>query len=72
MKTVDNLDVTFTDEVWFHLSGYVNTQNTRLWLLENPHAVHEKPLHDQKLGVWVAISRWHTVGPLFLEETTEQ
>jgi hypothetical protein len=28
-KTVDNLDVTFfTDEAWFHLSGYVNTQNT--------------------------------------------
>jgi hypothetical protein len=29
MKTVDILDVTFfTDEAWFHLSGYVNTQNT--------------------------------------------
>jgi hypothetical protein len=42
------------------------TQNTWLWPSENPHAVHEKPLHDQKLGVWVAISRWHIVGPLFL------
>jgi hypothetical protein len=29
MKTVDILDVTFfTDEAWFHLFGYVNTQNT--------------------------------------------
>jgi hypothetical protein len=28
-KTVDILDVTFfTDEAWFHFSGYVNTQNT--------------------------------------------
>jgi hypothetical protein len=28
-KPVDILDVTFfPDEVWFHLSGYVNTQNT--------------------------------------------
>jgi hypothetical protein len=30
--------------------------------------VHEKPLHDQKLGVWVAISRRRIVGPLFFEE----
>jgi hypothetical protein len=44
MKTVDILDATFfTDEVWFHILGYVNT---RLWSSENPHAVHEKPLHD--------------------------
>jgi hypothetical protein len=46
-KTVDILDVTFfTDEVCFHLSAFVNTQNTRLCSSENPHAVH-----DQKLGM---------------------
>jgi hypothetical protein len=66
-KTVDILDVTFfTDEAWFHLSCYVNT---RLWSSENPHAVRGKPLFDQKLGVWVAISRRRIVSPLFLEET---
>jgi hypothetical protein len=70
MKTVDILDVTFfTDEVWFHLSGYVNTQNTLLCLSENPHAVHGKPLHDHKLGVWIAISRQCIVGFLLFEET---
>jgi hypothetical protein len=69
-KTVDILDATFfTDEVWFHLSGYVNTQNTRLWSSENRYAVHETPLHDQKLRVSVAISRRRIVGPLFFEET---
>jgi hypothetical protein len=31
--------------------------------------VHEKPLHDQNLGVWVAISRRRIVGPLFFDET---
>jgi hypothetical protein len=31
--------------------------------------VYEKLLHDQKLGVWVAISRRRIFGPLFLEET---
>ena len=69
-KTVDILDVTFfADEAWFHLSAYVNTQNTQLWSSENPHALHEKPLHDQKFGVWVAIAIRRIVGPLFFEET---
>jgi hypothetical protein len=31
--------------------------------------VHEKPLHDKKLGVWDAISRRRIVGHLFFEET---
>jgi hypothetical protein len=37
--------------------------------LENPYAVHETPLLDQKLGVSVALSRRRIVGPLFFEET---
>jgi transposase len=70
-KTAEILDVTFfRNEAWFHLSGYVNTQNTRLLSSEIPYAVHEKPLHDQKLGVWVAISRRRIVGPLFLTTAT--
>jgi hypothetical protein len=34
-----------------------------------PYAMHVKPLHDQKLGVWVAISRGRIVSSLFFEET---
>jgi hypothetical protein len=37
-----------SDEAWFHLSGHVNSQNTRYWAAENPHLVHEQPLQDQK------------------------
>jgi hypothetical protein len=34
----DILDVTFfTDEAWFHLSSYVNSQKSRVWLVTNPH-----------------------------------
>jgi hypothetical protein len=40
------LDYTcFSDEAWFHLSGYVNSQNTRLWGTENPHAKFEELLY---------------------------
>ena len=59
----------FTDEVWFHLSGYVNTQNSRTWATENPHETFEKPLHDQKIGVWCAVSRSRIIGPIFFDST---
>jgi len=59
----------FSDEAWFHLSGYINSQNNRYWSTENPHQLHEIPLHDQKVGVWCAISRTRIVGPIFFHDT---
>ena len=60
------LDITsFTDEAWFHLSGYVNSPNTRTWAAENPHTVHEETFHSQKIGVWCGVSRRGIIGPLF-------
>jgi hypothetical protein len=38
-----------SNEAWFHLTGYVNSENTHLWPVENPH---EAPLHPMKTGVW--------------------
>jgi len=59
------LDVTFfTDEAWFHLSGYVNSQNTCIWAAENPHTGHEEPLHSQKIAVWCGVSRRRIIGPI--------
>ena len=69
----DVLDVTFfTDEAWFHLLGYVNSQNSRLWSFYNSHSLHETPLHDKKVGVWVVISRCRIVGPIFFYEHNKQ
>lgn len=49
------LDVTFyTDEAWFHFSGYMNSQNTHLWSSENSHECEEIPLHDQKVRIQCA------------------
>ena len=59
----------FTDEAWFHLSGYVNTQNSRHWAVENPHVIHEGQRNEQKVGVWCAISASRIVGPIFYEGT---
>ncbi|KAJ3663138.1 hypothetical protein Zmor_007447 [Zophobas morio] len=64
------LDLTFfTDEAWFHLSGYVNSQNYRTWATENPHIFVETSLHPIKVGVWVAISRRRIIGPIFFHDT---
>jgi inhibitor of nuclear factor kappa-B kinase subunit alpha len=59
----------FTDEAWFHLSGYINAQNSKYWSNINPRQTSEVPLHDQKIGVWCAISAARIVGPIFFEET---
>lgn len=72
-ETLNNdevLDLTFfTDEAWFHLSGYINSQNYRTWCAENPHVLRETSLHPIKIGVWVAISRRRIIGPIFFNET---
>jgi hypothetical protein len=45
-RGTDILDkVFYNDEAWFHLNGCVNSQNTRVWSAEKPHAFHERPLH---------------------------
>jgi hypothetical protein len=54
----------FPDGAWFHLGGYVNSQNSRIWSLENPHTLHESPLHSQKIGVWCAMSRTRIIEPI--------
>ena len=56
--------VFFTDEAWFQLNGYVNSQNYRTWRTKNPHNCTETPLHPQTIGVWCAISRRRITGPL--------
>ena len=48
-KNVSTLDKTFfTDEAWFHLNGYINSQNTRIWATESPHTLHEYRLTPRK------------------------
>lgn len=57
----------FTDESWFTLTGYVNSQNMRTWSSENPHIFLETSLHPVKIGVWGAVSGRRLIGPIFFE-----
>jgi hypothetical protein len=38
---VDQNFVFYTDEAWFHLSGYVNSQNNPYRSAENPHSIQD-------------------------------
>jgi hypothetical protein len=58
-----------SDEAWFNLSVHVNAQNTRYWLAENSHILHQSPLHDQKIGVLPAVSGSQIIGPIFFDTT---
>lgn len=43
----DILDITFlNDEVWFHSSMYINSQNSCVWSAFKPYEIMDTPLHD--------------------------
>lgn len=62
-------NIWFSDECHFHLNGYVNRQNYRIWGSENPHLTLEKQAHPVRVTVWCAISAQGIIGPFFFDET---
>jgi hypothetical protein len=58
-----------SDEAWFHVSGNVNAQNSCIWDTENPHVLHQRPLHEMKVGVWCAVSARRVINPIFFGDT---
>lgn len=66
---LDPLKIWFSDECHFHLSGYVNKQNHRIWGKEKPYIPETKPLHPEYVTVWIGIcGRGHT-NPYFFDGT---
>jgi len=59
--------IIFSDEAHFQLNGYVNKQNSRIWGDENPRAIHEQPMHPQKVTVWCGFWAGGVIGPYFFE-----
>ena len=46
-----SIKILWTDEVPFHLTGYVNPQNYRIWAIENPLKTQPVPLHPAEVTV---------------------
>lgn len=61
-----------SDEAYFYLTLPINNQNNRQWSKSQPYIGVEKPLHDQKILVWCAISAKRVFGPFYFEENVNQ
>jgi hypothetical protein len=57
----------FTDETWFHLSGYIYVQNSGYCSGCNPRETFEVSLHDQNIGVWCTITDTRILGPILFK-----
>lgn len=70
-KNVANNDeqCLFSDEAWFTLNRFINSQNNHMWSTKNPDATIEAPLHPQKVGVWCALSASKIIGLIFFNNT---
>jgi hypothetical protein len=56
------------DEAYFPLLGSVNKLNFRYWADENPHQLHQFPLHSEKVTVWCGVACFGLISPYFLED----
>ena len=57
-----------SDEATFHLSGKINSQNTRYWADQNPHWLRpDRRQTDPRVNVWCGIYRNRIIGPYFLD-----
>ncbi|KFM59960.1 hypothetical protein X975_14870, partial [Stegodyphus mimosarum] len=61
--------ILWTDETYFHLTGYVNTQNCRIWATKNLLATHPVPLHPEEVTVWYGFTASFILQPYFFEQT---
>jgi hypothetical protein len=59
----------FSDEAWFHLQGFINTQNNRYRSFQNSHVSHKVLFHPVEVGVWCAVSARKIVESLLFHET---
>lgn len=70
MQTIDPdffRKIILSDEAHFHLDGYVNKQNCRIWGSENPRTIVEKSLHPKRVTVWCGFWVGGVIGPYFFE-----
>lgn len=60
-----SMKIIFSDEAHFHVGGFVNKHNCRIWGLENPREIVQTEMHPQKVTVWCAFWSGGVIGPFF-------
>ncbi|MFX9325343.1 hypothetical protein ABTO11_19335, partial [Acinetobacter baumannii] len=59
--------VIFSNEAHFRLTGFVNTQNCRIWGSENPKVIGELSMHPQRVTVWCGFWSGGLIGRYMFE-----
>lgn len=62
--------VLWSDESYFYLDGAVNTHNAIIWADEKPSRVITKPLHPQKVCVWIGFTSKFMLEPVIFDQGT--
>ena len=57
--------IIFSGEAHFHIGGYFNKQNFRIWGSENPNVIIEKPMHPQRVIIWCGFCYGGIIGPFY-------
>lgn len=65
-KLLEPHRILFTDAAHFHLDGYVNKKNYRIWGTEEP-SLRTKPLHPKRITTWAGMFSKEIVGPIFVD-----
>lgn len=55
-EEIHHTHILFSNEAWFHLSGYVNSQNNGHMHVENLMIIHKVSQHDIINAAWCTIS----------------
>ena len=57
----------FSDEAHFWLNGYVNKQNYRFWIEDQPEEMQKLLMHPEKVTVWCGLWAGGSIGPYFFK-----
>ena len=61
----ENAIIIMSDEAHFRLNNTLNKQNLHYWAPENPHNIHERPLHSACVTAWCAVAPFGVIGLYF-------
>ena len=64
--------IILNDEAHFHLDGFVNRQNYRVWGSEKPRVISEKQMHPQRVTVWRGFWAGDIIGLYFFKNEAGQ
>jgi hypothetical protein len=67
-EEADTTLVLFCVEPFFHINGYVNSQDKRYPPAANPMLIHKEPSHHVKVSAWYALSVLWISGTIFFPE----